>query len=70
MGLVQVGDNRNSELFLDFRQPLKPGIQTRATIGILGRAVGLVKRGFEDVGDTKLAGGLLKGLRHLHGQIS
>lgn len=55
-GFVHVGDHRHAEVLLDRLEDLHALFQARTAVGMDRRAVGLVERRLENVGDAQLGG--------------
>ncbi|MOA41722.1 hypothetical protein D3C78_1637160 [compost metagenome] len=53
---MNIGDDRHAEFLFDRFEDLHALFQARPPVGMDGRAVGLVERRLEHVGNTQLAG--------------
>ena len=56
VGFVHVGNHRHAEFAFDGGKNLHTFIQSDTPVGVYGRAVGLVERGFEYIRDTEFFG--------------
>ncbi|MNL18016.1 hypothetical protein D3C87_1391400 [compost metagenome] len=68
-GFVHIGDDRHAEFLFDRFEDLHALFQARPPVGMDGRAVGLVERRLEHVGNTQLAGDALIFLARAQRQI-
>ena len=67
---MHIRRNKHTECLFDLLQHLETLIEPRSAERMNGRAVGLIKRGFKNIGQAQFAGDLHEGFGHAHHQVA